>query len=99
MLSTTEEEPICKEQCQLCLFSSNFKAANAMTNFERCMNTTVTLNVGNCLSKKQNLLYLQWVVWRGLKPIKARIFLLIDLREFFFRFRVGGGAKTKIKKL
>ena len=24
---------------------------------------------------------------------KARIFLLVDLREFFFRFRVGGTEK------
>ena len=23
---------------------------------------------------------------------KARIFLLVDLRDFFFRFRVGGGG-------
>ena len=30
---------------------------------------------------------------------KARIFLLVDLREFFFRFRVGGTKKNKIKKL
>ena len=31
---------------------------------------------------------------------KARIFLLVDLREFFFRFRVGGmEKKNKIKKL
>ena len=26
---------------------------------------------------------------------KARIFLLVDLREFFFRFRVGGGGTKK----
>ena len=30
---------------------------------------------------------------------KARIFLLVDLREFFFRFRVGGTKKKKKKKL
>ena len=24
--------------------------------------------------------------------LKARIFLFVDLREFFFRFRVGGGG-------
>ena len=28
---------------------------------------------------------------------KARIFLLVDLREFFFRFRVGGTKKNKYK--
>ena len=27
--------------------------------------------------------------------IKARIFLLVDLREIFFRFRVGGTKKNK----
>ena len=27
--------------------------------------------------------------------IKARIFLLVDLRDFFFRFRVGGTKKNK----
>ena len=26
---------------------------------------------------------------------KARIFLLVDLRDFFFRFRVGGTKKNK----
>ena len=26
---------------------------------------------------------------------KARIFLLVDLQEFFFRFRVGGTKKIK----
>ena len=26
---------------------------------------------------------------------KARIFLLVDLQEFFFRFRVGGTKKNK----
>ena len=30
---------------------------------------------------------------------KARIFLLVDLRDFFFRFRVGGMKKKIIKKL
>ena len=32
---------------------------------------------------------------------EARFFLLVDLREFFFRYRVegGGGVKKKIKKL
>ena len=30
---------------------------------------------------------------------KARIFLLVDLREFFFRFRVGGTKKINIKTL
>ena len=30
---------------------------------------------------------------------KARIFLLVDLREFFFRFRVGGTKKNKKKTL
>ena len=30
---------------------------------------------------------------------KARIFLLVDLREIFFRFRVGGTKKKKKKKL
>ena len=30
-------------------------------------------------------------------PNKARIFLLVDLREFFFRFRVGGTKKKKKK--
>ena len=29
--------------------------------------------------------------------IKAKIFLLVDLRETFFRFRVGGTKKNKIK--
>ena len=29
---------------------------------------------------------------------KARIFLLVDLREIFFRFRVGGTKKKKKKK-
>ena len=28
---------------------------------------------------------------------QARIFLLVDLREFFFRFRVGGTKKKKLK--
>ena len=27
---------------------------------------------------------------------KARFFLLVDLREFFFRFRVGGWKKKKV---
>ena len=27
---------------------------------------------------------------------KARIFLLVDLRDFFFRFRVGGGRRKKV---
>ena len=31
--------------------------------------------------------------------IKARIFLLSDLQEFFFRFRVGGRKKIKKNKL
>ena len=30
---------------------------------------------------------------------RARIFLLVDLREIFFRFRVGGTKKKKKKKL
>ena len=30
-----------------------------------------------------------------LSTLKARIFLLDDLREFFFRFRVGGRKKIK----
>ena len=30
---------------------------------------------------------------------KARIFLLVDLREFFFRFRVGGTKKKKALKM
>ena len=29
---------------------------------------------------------------RKFKETKARIFLLDDLRDFFFRFRVGGGG-------
>ena len=29
---------------------------------------------------------------------KARIFLLVDLRDFFFRFRVGGDEKKNNKK-
>ena len=31
--------------------------------------------------------------------VKARNFLLVDLRDFFFRFRVGGWKRNKIKKL
>ena len=27
--------------------------------------------------------------------VKARIFLLLDLRDFFFRFRVGDGEQKK----
>ena len=28
---------------------------------------------------------------------KAKIFLIVDLREFFFRFRVGGDKKKALK--
>ena len=36
-------------------------------------------------------------VWTALLSItsKARIFLLVDLRDFFFRFRVRGNEKKK----
>ena len=30
---------------------------------------------------------------------KARIFLLVDLQDFFFRFRVEGTKKNEIKRL
>ena len=33
------------------------------------------------------------------KDIKARIFLLVDLREIFFRFRVGGTKKKALKMI
>ena len=33
------------------------------------------------------------------KNNKARIFLLVDLREIFFRFRVGGTRKKKALKM
>ena len=33
-------------------------------------------------------------IW-PVKYIKARLFLLVDLREIFFRSRVGGGDEKK----
>ena len=40
-----------------------------------------------------------YCVTRGANVAKARIFLLVDLREIFFRFRVGGTKKNIKKKL
>ena len=48
--------------------------------------------LSDCLSLAVNYLFKGTKMYcRCSKYFKARIFLLVDLREFFFRFRVGGG--------
>ena len=50
-----------------------------------------------CLDvKESNRTFLDWKYKINIFSIKASIFLLIDLREIFLRFWVGG-AKKKLK--
>ena len=80
----------------LIFFKINFFKKKSFRNSIRVSGSLDPDQAGHFIEPDLGRICLQWL--SAADTSRARIFLLVDLQEFFFRFRVGGGGRKKKKK-